>query len=177
MPGALRRRLARPALRRPPLRHDSAFPRGPPAGESGSRQASPAPRTAGRRRDRPLLLSSPHPTGSRSRSRPRRRTTHALLRRAAFLRGITGLRFCAVVYGSTCRASRREMRRWVSDGKYGNASSPGPSVWVHTVIGSALNRGEYGAGRPLSAAGWWRPSPASSAPAGLKGRSCLRAAG
>ena len=55
-----------------------------------------------------------------------------------------------MIYGSTCLASRCEMRWWVSDGKYGNASFLGTSIWVYTVIGRALNRDNYGAGCPLT---------------------------
>ncbi|XP_054682118.1 uncharacterized protein LOC129206614 isoform X3 [Grus americana] len=91
--------------------------------------------------------------------------------------GITVLRFCAVIYGSKCWASRCEMRWWVSDGKYGSTSFLGTffprcsPYELYTVTGRALNGRRYGAGCLLSAAGWRRPSPVSSALAGNKGRS------
>lgn len=134
VPSALRRRLARPALRHSSLRHGSATPRGPASQGRGRPRRHPEPRGAGGG------TGGTGSTGSRGQEEQEeeagpaapplltppgrgRAPAPAAARRMRFSRGISALLWCT---GARVGLHVLEMRWRVSAGKYGNAGCGRP---------------------------------------------------
>lgn len=155
VPGALRRRLARPALRHPSLRHGSATPRGPASQGRGRPRRHREPRGAGGGTGSPGSRGQEEQKKEAGPAAPPlltppgrgRAPAPAAARRMRFCRGITALLWCP---GARVGLHVLEMRWRVSAGKYGNAGC-GRALGGIYGNGDALTGGKYRAAR-------WCPS-------------------